>query len=63
MTPKGTPDDNETTLVRVTLVLCTLCLSGAGGECHVPGCALWMSSAPDIPLADKCELFQPLESV
>lgn len=42
-------------LVRVTLVLCTGCLAGVGGECHTPGCALWMNRAPDVPIADKCE--------
>lgn len=44
------PDDNEVTLLRVTLTLCTLCLSGKGGECHSPGCALWMRRAPDVPV-------------
>lgn len=34
-------------LHRVTLTLCSLCLSGAGGECHTPGCDLWMHAAPD----------------
>lgn len=52
---------SEPTLVRVTLVLCTDCLRGAGGECHTPGCALWMNRAPDVPLADHCEVFVPLE--
>jgi hypothetical protein len=51
---------NEPTLVRVTLVLCIDCLRGAGGECHVPGCALYMNRAPDIPIADCCEAFIPL---
>lgn len=40
------PTDLET----VTLTLCRSCLNGAGGECHTPGCALWMSAAPDIPV-------------
>lgn len=39
-------------LTTVELRLCDLCLSGAGGECHSPGCALWMNRAPDIPLTD-----------
>ncbi len=26
--------------------VCDLCLSGAGGECHVPGCSFWMHDAP-----------------
>ncbi len=29
-------------IVRV----CELCACGAGGECHVPGCAFWMHDAP-----------------
>jgi len=33
---------------RVLVDLCDLCLSGVGGECHVPGCALWLSAGPDI---------------
>lgn len=48
-------DDPEPTLARVSLVLCSLCLSGAGGECHIPGCALWMNRAPDVPLAVRHE--------
>ncbi len=50
------------TLVRVTLVLCSRCLAGEGGECHVPGCALWMNRAPDVPIANKCESFIPLST-
>jgi hypothetical protein len=43
-------------LYRVTLDLCFLCLGGAGGECHVPGCVLYMNRAPDLPLsADAIE--------
>lgn len=37
-------------LHRVTLTLCSLCLAGAGGECHTPGCALWLRRAPDVAL-------------
>lgn len=43
----------ELTLHTVTLTLCSLCLDGAGGECHVPGCSLCRSQAPDIPLRDN----------
>lgn len=35
---------------HVLIYLCDLCLGGAGGECHVPGCALWLNRAPDLPL-------------
>lgn len=44
----------------VEIVLCDLCLDGAGGECHVPGCALWMSRAPDIPIRDRTQDVAPL---
>ena len=37
-------------LHRVTLTLCSLCLNGEGGQCHTPGCALWLKAAPDCPL-------------
>jgi hypothetical protein len=37
-------------LTTVTLVLCNACLGGEGGECHTPGCALWMNRAPDVPV-------------
>lgn len=50
------------TLARVTLVLCSRCLAGEGGECHVPGCVLWMNRAPDVPIADRCESLTPLEA-
>lgn len=48
------------TLVRVTLVLCSRCIAGEGGECHVPGCALWMNRAPDVQIREKCETYTPL---
>ena len=37
-------------LREVTLTLCEACIEGAGGECHTPGCALWMNRAPDVPI-------------
>ncbi|MCU1500567.1 MAG: hypothetical protein JWM47_4520 [Acidimicrobiales bacterium] len=40
----------STKLTSVNLTLCSRCLDGAGGECHTPGCALWMTTAPDVPL-------------
>ena len=43
---------DEPTTHEVTLILCSLCLRGAGGECHTPGCALWINRAPDLPLID-----------
>lgn len=38
-----TPDPE---LRRVEFQVCELCLGGAGGECHVPGCVFWMCDAP-----------------
>lgn len=36
----------DPTLHSVTMQVCSLCLDGAGGECHVPGCVFWMHDAP-----------------
>lgn len=44
---------DEPELERVTIVLCSLCLDGRGGECHTPGCALWINRAPDLELRSK----------
>jgi hypothetical protein len=41
---------SEDDVVAVYLRLCRRCLGGAGGECHTPGCALWMNRAPDVPI-------------
>lgn len=38
---------------RIALWLCDLCLAVAGGECHVPGCALFMNRAPDLAVAPE----------
>jgi hypothetical protein len=35
---------------RYIVSLCDDCLNGAGGECHTPGCGLWMNRAPDLPI-------------
>lgn len=44
-------DPNEEVPVRMVEVpVCVLCLSDAGGECHVPGCIFWMRDAPETPL-------------
>jgi hypothetical protein len=45
------PTNAEIPTREVTLTLCELCISGAGGECHVPGCSLYGNRAPDIPLS------------
>lgn len=48
------PDPDPEIAVRlVQLWLCDPCLDGAGGECHTPGCSLWMHSAPDIPVRNS----------
>lgn len=38
--------EQEIPVRRVELWICDLCLSGEGGECHVPGCAFWCHDAP-----------------
>ena len=43
----------EPSLVQVEITICTLCLAGAGGECHVPGCWFWMWDAPTPELAER----------
>lgn len=41
------PDSvDETQVRRIEAYVCDLCLSGAGGECHVPGCGFWIFDAP-----------------
>ena len=42
----------QVALVDVALSVCALCLAGAGGECHVPGCAFWMVAAPNRQLIE-----------
>lgn len=48
-------ETSGTALNIVTATICDACLDGAGGECHVPGCLLWMSQAPDVPIRDRCD--------
>jgi hypothetical protein len=38
--------DQEIPLRRLVFYVCDLCLDGAGGECHVPGCTYWLNDAP-----------------
>lgn len=45
----------DVALYEVKLTLCALCVDGSGGECHVPGCALYMNRAPDTPLLSAQE--------
>jgi hypothetical protein len=51
--------DPEIPVRLVQLHLCDLCLDGAGGQCHVPGCALWIKSAPDISIRDLVTVIEP----
>lgn len=51
--------DPEIAVRLVQLRLCDLCLDGAGGQCHVPGCALWIKSAPDVPIRDYVTFIDP----
>lgn len=30
--------------------ICELCMAGKGGECHSPGCVLWLRRAPDLEM-------------
>ena len=41
----------QVAVVEVKVRVCALCLNGAGGECHVPGCAFWMNAAPNADVA------------
>lgn len=45
--------EQEIPVRLVRLWLCDLCLDGAGGECHTPGCALWINRAPDLSLRNS----------
>lgn len=46
----GMSDTEEIPVHRVTLLLCEQCIDGVGGECHSPGCSLFLNRAPDIPI-------------
>lgn len=37
---------HDIALHRIAFDVCDLCLTAAGGECHVPGCVFWMDDAP-----------------
>jgi hypothetical protein len=64
LAPKVTGEiavDGEVRVRHVKIRICELCLTGKGGECHVPGCALWLNRAPD--LAIHPELYDLLDGV
>lgn len=50
MSSRQSEPDVPVELNTVVVTLCDLCLEGAGGECHTPGCGLYMNRAPDVPL-------------
>jgi hypothetical protein len=37
----------------IRIPICELCLTGSGGQCRTPGCALYLRAAPDIPIAKE----------
>lgn len=43
-------------IVTGTFHICSACLDGAGGECHTPGCVLWLKRAPDLAIRDSLQL-------
>lgn len=51
MTAPEPPEEAPSHLVQIWL--CGLCLDGKGGECHTPGCALFLNRAPDISLRNS----------
>lgn len=42
---------DDVAVTPMLLSVCWYCQQGSGGECHTPGCSLYMNRAPDIPLA------------
>ena len=45
--------DPEIPVHLVQLNLCEPCLDGVGGECHTPGCSLFLHTAPDLPVRNS----------
>ena len=46
----------------MVLSVCGLCRNGEGGECHTPGCAFWMSAAPDVPFSGRLTRGEMIEA-
>lgn len=44
--------------VTGTFTICSACLDGEGGECHTPGCILWINRAPDLPIRDALKMHE-----
>lgn len=42
------PDEPAVKLYAI--YLCDPCVKGVGGECHTPGCSMFLNRAPDLPL-------------
>lgn len=36
-------------LKKIKIIICEACLKGQGGECHTPGCALFLHKV-DLPI-------------
>ena len=53
----------EPTVAMLTLPICTLCLGGKAGECHVPGCVFWMCPAPSAEQAERIRGYAFVEIV
>lgn len=51
--------DGEWALRHVTLHICEGCIGGQGGQCHTPGCILWMHDVDAIPLNRDAITFHP----
>jgi hypothetical protein len=63
-TLEGDPRMSDPRLNLVKLVLCDPCLDGKGGECHSPGCCLFLNRAPDLSLrGDPRVHIQPLDEL
>lgn len=42
----------EPRLRRIVVWMCEACIEGEGGECHTPGCVLWINRAPDMGISN-----------
>lgn len=40
-------------VVTGSFTICAACLDGEGGECHTPGCIMWLNRAPDLSIRDN----------
>jgi hypothetical protein len=50
-----TPDVRAEIVLNIVdhIYICDACIDGKGGECHTPGCILWIKSAPDISIREQ----------